>query len=176
MKVFITGTGNVATSLGTAIRNAGHTITGVFGRDRIEADKLAKKFKCQAFYSPSEIPTNSEFYLVAIKDDAIAGIIRQFPKVKGIVAHTSGATSLKVLRKFVNRGVFYPVETITKTNPRSFKNIPICIESSNEITLKKLMQLGSTVSSEIYQLNSRQRSVLHVQLYLPTTLPMRFSV
>ena len=162
MKVFITGTGNVATSLGTSILKAGHTISGVYGRDSKKADKLAKKFRCTAFYSLKEIPKNSDFYIVAIKDDSIASVIREFPKVKGIVAHTSGATPMNILRKFANRGVFYPVETITKNHPRTFKKIPVCIESSNENSMKILMLLASSISGEIYHLSTRQRTILHV--------------
>ncbi len=162
MKVFIIGTGNVATSLGLALFMAGHKISGVLGRDTLKVLRLSKKLNCKSYTEPLTIPTNNAFYLVAINDDAIAGVIDQLPDLKGIVVHTSGASSINLLRRFSKRGVFYPVETITKTHPRSFAKIPFCLEGSDEATFKKLMQLARTITNEIYALSSEQRSVLHV--------------
>jgi len=162
MKVFIIGTGNVATALGSAVKKAGHQLTGVAGRDESKTSVLAAKLKCKAYSLSNKIPVNSDIYLVAIKDDAIAEAVRNMPSVKGIVAHTSGASPITLLKRFPAKGVFYPVETITKGHPKSFKKVPFCIEASDEKTFRKLMLFASTISSEIYSLDSTQRATLHV--------------
>jgi predicted short-subunit dehydrogenase-like oxidoreductase (DUF2520 family) len=162
MKVFIIGTGNVATALGRAVQKSGHQLTGVLGRDPAKASGLAKKLNCIFFTSANKIPVSSDVYLIAIKDDAIADVIKDLPPVKGIVAHTSGASPMNLLDKFANRGVCYPVETITMRNPRSFKKVPVCVEGSDEKTFRKLMLLANSISNEIYALDSHQRATLHV--------------
>ena len=66
---------------------------------------------------------------------------------------------LKNLKRF---GVFYPVETITKSYPSSFKKVPLCIEASDDFCLRKTLKLAESVSNEIYVLDSGQRAALHV--------------
>ena len=166
MKVFIIGTGNVALALGKAFSAAGHSITGVFGRSEKKVMSLSKKFNCKGVTEPEKIPLLSDVYIVAISDDAIEKIAEVLPSVKGVVAHTAGAASIMLLKKFSNYGIFYPVETITKNHRGNFKNIPICIEASGEATLKKLMQLANSISEEVYSINSDQRAILHVAAVL----------
>ncbi len=162
MKVFIIGTGNVATALGKAVVKSGHQMAGVLGRDTKKTSLLATKLKCKFFTEPKKISLSADIYLVAIKDDAILEVIKTLPPLKGIVAHTSGASPAGLLKKFSRSGVLYPVQTITKKFPSSFAGVPLCIEGSDESTLKKLMQFAGSISSEIYVLNSTQRAALHI--------------
>ncbi len=162
MKVFVIGTGNVATALGMAIQKAGHTITGVYGRSIVDAQKLASKLNSNSFSLISKIPQGSDIYLIAINDDAIAEVIKSMKHLNGIIAHTSGTTPLSSLEKFNNKGVFYPVQTIKKNNPKSFKKVPICLEASNEHSMKLLLELANSISSKIYILDSDQRAILHL--------------
>lgn len=162
MKVFIIGTGNVAIALGKAVVKSGHHLAGVLGRDEKKTTSLATKLKCRFYTDPAQIPIAADIYIIAIKDDAITGVIKTLPPVKGIVAHTSGASPAGILKKFAHSGVLYPVQTITKNYPSSFKGIPFCIEGSDELTLKKLMRFAGSISDEIYVLNSDQRAALHV--------------
>jgi predicted short-subunit dehydrogenase-like oxidoreductase (DUF2520 family) len=162
MKVFIIGTGNVATTLGKAFTGAGHSITGIFGRTEKNVRSLAKKLHCKSYTDPAAIPLNADVYLIAIKDDALESVVTKLPELKGVVAHTAGATPMKILGRFRYHGVFYPVETITKTFRVSLKQVPICIEGFDETSFKKLMQLARSVSEETYSLDSDQRAVLHL--------------
>mgnify|MGYP001375959802 CR=1 FL=1 len=162
MKVFIIGTGNVAAALGSAFKKAGHEITGVFGLHPAKVEALHKKLNCKGFNSLLEIPNNSDVYLLAVSDDAIQSVAKQIKINQGIIVHTSGSTDISVLGKFKNKGVFYPVETIKFNHPKSFKKVPLCLEASNESTLKKLMKLAHPVSYKIYILNSKERAELHL--------------
>lgn len=162
MKLFVIGSGNVANSLGSAFKKAGHEITGVFGRNPLTSARLAKKLNTKAFNDINKIPIGSDIYLLAIKDDAINEIAHILKKTKGIVVHTSGTTSISTLSRFNNHGVFYPVETIKTNFPLSYKKVPICLEASNEPTLKKLLELAGSISNEIYLLDSNQRAQLHL--------------
>lgn len=162
MKVFIIGTGNVAKSLGAAIFKSGHKITGVLGRSEENAKVLAKKFKCASFTKADQIPHNSDFYLIAVKDDAIGSIVKSLPETKGIFLHTSGTVPLDIFKTKSKKGVLYPVDSITGKYNFSFKNVPICIEAGDESTLKKLLLFVRTLSNKIFLLNSPQRAKLHI--------------
>lgn len=162
MKIFVIGTGNVASVLSRALLKAGHRISGVYSRTPVHADKLAGALKCKPFYRAEEIPDNLDLYLIAVKDDVIEKISALIPKTKGIVVHTSGSIPLNVLKKHVNSGVIYPVESISSARKISFKKVPFCLEASNETSLKKIFKLTSALSEHIYILNSRQRAALHL--------------
>ncbi len=162
MKVFIIGTGNVATALGKAVVKSGHQLAGLLGRDEKKTTSLANKLKCRIYTDPEQIPLAADIYIIAIKDDAIFRVIKTLPPVKGIVAHTSGASPAGILKKFAHSGVLYPVQTITKNYPSSFRGVPFCIEGSDEQTLKKLMRFAGSISGELYVLDSDQRAAIHV--------------
>lgn len=161
MKVFIIGTGNVASALCKAVIDAGHVLTGIAGRDTEQTKRFSKKYKCSTF-TFKEIPDKSDFFILAIKDDSIPEVAKMLPTLSGIVSHTSGTVELDILKKFPSRGVFYPVASITANHPRNFKKVPICIEGSDEKSFRLLMSLASSFSNEIYSLNSEQRAALHV--------------
>jgi predicted short-subunit dehydrogenase-like oxidoreductase (DUF2520 family) len=162
MRIFIIGTGNAATAIGKAFVKAGHSVTGVYGRNRDRTTKLSGILKCKAYFGWNEIPRSSQVYLIAVKDDAIAEVARHLPALNGIVIHTSGTTPLSVLSRFSNHGVFYPVETMASSVSISFRKVPLCLEASNEKALKNLMTLASTVSEKIFVLESQQRLALHI--------------
>ncbi len=162
MKIFIIGTGNVATTLGSAIVAAGHKVTGVFGRNTERAKKLAEKLNSRAVFSLKDADKVSDIFLIAVNDNAIKDVAAKLPAVRGIVVHTSGSTHLNVLEKHKQSGVFYPVESITVKFPVSFRKVPVCLEASNEKTMKTLMAFASTLSEKLYVLSSEQRQTLHL--------------
>lgn len=162
MKIYIIGTGNVATRLGKAFLKAGHSIMGVSGRNEEATSRLASRLKCKSYLLPGKLPTNGDLYLIAVKDDAIAEMGRFLSGVKGIIVHTSGATPLNIFTSKKQRGVFYPVTTIRKNAPADFKKVPVCIEATDEKTVSRLANLAADITNEIYFLNSEQRTTLHL--------------
>jgi predicted short-subunit dehydrogenase-like oxidoreductase (DUF2520 family) len=61
-----------------------------------------------------------------------------------------------------NYGVFYPLQTFSKSREISFSDIPICIEANQSSTLLKLQQLAGTLSSSVHPINSEERKTLHL--------------
>ena len=83
-------------------------------------------------------------------------------KLKGkLVVHTSGAIEQDVIPT-KRRGVFYPLQTISKEKKLNFKTIPFCIEASKSEDFNLLMRLATLLSPMVYSINSHQRKVLHV--------------
>lgn len=164
MKIFLIGSGNVATQLGKAFKRCGHEIVFVYSRNTSHAKKLAHALKCgwgNSFEALRFFP--ADVYIIAVKDDAIADVVKQMPAVNGLVLHTSGATDIAVLKKkFKNCGVLWQAQTIQTRSKVDFKKVPLVIEASNAFGGKVLKRLANDLSSEVHLFNSKQRRVLHL--------------
>lgn len=166
MNITIIGAGNVATHLAKRLYKKQHNILQIFNRNLENAILLADKVNAEAIDNIKELNLNVDFYLIAVSDDAIKIIAEKFssilPKNK-IIAHTSGATSSKVFQDyFKNYGVFYPLQTFSKERQADFEKLPMCIDGSNEQTKNKLLALANTICPNVYSIDDKQRSVLHV--------------
>jgi predicted short-subunit dehydrogenase-like oxidoreductase (DUF2520 family) len=162
MKILISGTGNVAQALGKAFSVAGHTIIGVAGRNKEKTLLLADKLKTKPIFSFSKVPLSADLNVIAVKDDAISVVAKSLPDLKGTVVHTSGSTDISTLKRFRKHGVLWPVETFSSSHRISFKNVPFVIESGDELSTIRLMQLVNSLSGETYLLDSHQRRTLHL--------------
>jgi predicted short-subunit dehydrogenase-like oxidoreductase (DUF2520 family) len=164
-KVSIIGSGNVAWHLSQALEDAGHSIQEVYSRNIKNAQKLASKLY-DAFptndldFSESE----SQIFFIAVTDDALEKVLSEISiPDHSIIAHTSGTKPLEVLDLlFLNKGVFYPLQTFSKSRKVAFEDIPICIEASSDATQKILSNVATSISRYIYYFNSEKRKTLHV--------------
>jgi len=160
MQIAIIGSGNIATQLGLAFIISGHNINYVFSKNDLHKKVLAKKLKCKAAGSINEI--QSDVIIIAVNDNAIPKVALQLKGNDAIIAHTSGSVNMNVLKHLKKYGVIYPLQTINKIRKVEFRSVPLCIEGNNKQVEKILLQLASSISGNIYQLNSEQR--LHVHL------------
>jgi hypothetical protein len=54
-------------------------------------------------------------------------------KRRKLIVHTSGAVDIQEILKFTdNAGVFYPLQTFSKTKELNFWDVPLCIEGADE--------------------------------------------
>ncbi len=162
MKITILGAGNVATQLALVLKKSGHQIVQIYNRTDEAGLELAKVVGAE-FTSKFEELTEAEIYLVAIKDDAIADLGARFKSNDGIVAHTSGSKSKDLLQNTsANYGIFYPLQTMTKSSKVDFKTVPLLIEGSNKQTTAKLEELAKTISKNVHLVDEQQRQWIHV--------------
>lgn len=172
MRITIIGSGNVATHLAAAFKNAGHTIVQVYSRDMHNALLLAYYVKAGAIDSLEQTNPKTDLFVIAVKDDAIEPIAAELAKYNKLVVHTSGATDLQTLLKYTqNAGVFYPLQTFNKTRELNFNSVPLCIEGIGEKITSKLKELAFTVSQNVYQVNSEQRKTLHLAAVFACNFP-----
>ena len=158
MRITLIGSGNVATHLAAALKNAGHSIVQVYSRTMQNAALLAYHVRAEAIDNLTAINTDTEVFIIATNDDAIGQIAEQLAVHQKIMVHTSGATDLYSLLAFSdNVGVFYPLQTFSKTKEVNFRNVPLCIESKDEAIAKTLEQLAQTISNKVYHINSEKR-------------------
>ncbi len=172
MRITLIGSGNVATHLGAAFKNAGHQIVQVYSRDAQHAALLAYHIKAHPISSLDDINIETDLFIVAVKDDAIAGIAEQLARYDKLIVHTSGATSLAVIELFTTKaGVFYPLQTFSTNKEVNFRTVPLCIEGSNEAITKLLLNLAWTVSENVSRVDSEKRKILHLAAVFACNFP-----
>ena len=160
MKVTIIGSGNVAQHLISAFSNNPEVVLQqVLVRQRESLKNLVESGKIIIDYKDL---VESDLYIIAVSDSAIAEVSSSFPFKNRLVAHTSGTMPLDVLSENNMRAVFYPLQTFSKTKSLDFKKVPLCLEAENNQDLEILTKIGKSISDNVYFINSQQRKSLHV--------------
>ncbi|MEX2593581.1 MAG: F420-dependent NADP oxidoreductase [Anditalea sp.] len=164
--IAIIGTGNVAWHLAPALENAGHTITEVYSRDLHRADKITGRLYATEPKDDldfSESP--AEIYILAVSDHAIPDIADSIilPE-ESILVHTSGSMPLEILAysSAIYTGIFYPLQSFSKSREIDFKDVPFLLESDDQTTLQKLKLLAKSLSPNFYLVKSKDRQALHI--------------
>lgn len=165
MKIALIGAGNLATRLGLALVEKGQTVVQVYSRTQASAAALGKALHCPAVSSLSDVCTDADVYVVAVKDAAFADVSAALvsPRRGALFVHTAGSLPMSVWEGVAPRhGVFYPMQTFSKQRAVDFSAIPLFIEANNAADLCLLRDLASTLSAHVHEADSRQRRALHL--------------
>jgi len=172
MRITMIGSGNVATHLAAAFKNAGHYIAQVYSRDMHHAALLAYHVGAEAIDDLQKVNPETDLLVISVKDDAIIPIAKDLARYQKLTVHTSGATDIEALSAIIaNAGVFYPLQTLSKNKEVDFKTVPLCIEGANEEIALQLDQLAQTISHKVYRINSVQRKTLHLAAVFACNFP-----
>jgi len=172
INIVLIGAGNVATHLGNAFKIAGNNINQVYSRTDKSASILAKQLKTDYTVKLSAINPNADLYVIAVSDDVVAEVINHLQLKDKLILHTSGFLPMDILKQTSeNHGVFYPLQTFTKTIKMDMKRVPICIEANTEENLTMLKLLAEQISSEVKEINSEQRKILHLAAVFACNFP-----
>ena len=160
INLVILGDGNVATQLAkTFYKSKNVNLVQVYARSK--PSKFIVKSNIP-FTNNIENLKDAQVYIIAISDDAISPFSKKLNLKGKLVVHTSGSVSVQDLQCNANKGVFYPLQSISKNKKISFKNIPLCIEARNTEDYNLLVKLAKTISNKVFSVNSKQRESLHV--------------
>jgi predicted short-subunit dehydrogenase-like oxidoreductase (DUF2520 family) len=160
--IVVLGAGNVATHLSIALKKAGFSIKSIYSKTIESAKALALRVDSCYTNEISEIPL-ADLYIISVKDEVIGKIIKHLNLKNGAVVHTAGSISIDIFEnQFENYGVFYPVQTFSKSRNMDFSNIPICIEASNKQLETKLLDLAKCLTDSVSLINSDKRKMLHL--------------
>ncbi len=172
MRITIIGSGNVATHMAAALKNAGHNIVQVYSRDLQNAALLAYHVKADAIDDLQHISSETDLFIIAVKDDAIGPVAEQLAKHDKLIVHTSGATDMYALLAFTDKaGVLYPLQTFSKVKEVNFRQVPLCIEGADENISKQIEELAQSISNNIYRVDSSQRKTLHLAAVFACNFP-----
>jgi len=172
MNVVVIGSGNVATHLAKALKAAGNSILQVWSRQPEHAATLAAAVDAEAISSLNQAKPDADLCILSVKDDAIAEISHTLLHFKGIIVHTSGALPIDVFHEYFRRyGVFYPLQTFSKTKEVDFRTIPLCIEASDPETYHTLFVLAQQLSTQVVPVDSEKRKILHLAAVFACNFP-----
>ncbi len=165
-KISFIGAGNVAWHLAPALDNAGYTVQEVYSPKGNSAKMLVQRLY-QA-YTKDDLDfgdSSSRIFIISVPDDAIEEVVREvvLPD-SALLVHTSGSKPLQVLEyaPTENIGVFYPLQTFTKSRPMAMERVPILIETLQKEVRKTLWTMGKAISNNVRVMGSEQRRALHV--------------
>lgn len=165
-RIAVIGAGNVAWQLAPALAAAGHTVTAIYSRSPASREALARLLPAALpIYSLDLLETAVEVVLLAVPDAALAGVAAALKVAPGtVVAHTSGSQPLALLQPIqgAHIGVFYPLQTFSKSKPVDFAGVPLLVEAQDAETLRQLEMLAQSISSKVYKVPSEARRQLHL--------------
>ena len=147
MKIVLIGQGRLATNLQHALLSAGHEVVSINSRT-LEA-----------------LPAEADIFVVAVKDAALADVIRAATKGREnqLFVHTAGSMPMDLFKGLTaHYGVFYPMQTFSKERLVDFNDISVFLETNDETSMKWLKMMASTLTPHIYELDSEGRKHLHL--------------
>jgi len=158
--VTIIGAGNVAQHLYKAFSASEKVqVNQWFNRSLNPIQKFKNEVKITDDISSLK---DADIYIIAISDDAVANISKKLPFSNKLTLHTSGSVNMHHLDKKNHRGVFYPLQTFTKSSVLNFEDVPICIEVERKSDYSIVKKLAIATGSKSYRINSDQRAALHL--------------
>ncbi|MDO7173232.1 Rossmann-like and DUF2520 domain-containing protein [Mariniflexile sp. AS56] len=160
ISVIILGAGNVATHLFKAFNSANQVTVKQWYNRSIDTLNPYKN-EVEIIDDLAQLK-EADLYILAVSDDAIKTLSSQLPFENRLVVHTSGAAGIYDIDKKHKRGVFYPLQTFSKTAAIDFANVPICIEAVETPEYYFLKDLAKSIGSPTKKVNTDQRKVLHL--------------
>lgn len=160
IKLAIIGTGNVAFHLAQAFHQAERIhLEAVAGRSRESLESFTEFAPVLAH--SDKIP-EVDVLVLAVSDAAIKTVSTELKDKDTLIVHTSGSTSVDVLSDHKRYGVFYPLQTFSKSSNLNYSEIPFCIEVKIESDFQLLEDLASALKAKSFKVNSDQRAALHL--------------
>ena len=171
MNILLIGTGRMSYHLGHAMRKAGHTLVGITGRDAQKLADMARFLECPAIRWNQDPPA-ADVVVIATSDDAIAEVSRRVAPSAAVVIHTAGTVDLDVLAPHADRGVIWPVQTLSHGAPTDLSDIPLMVDGNTDRARDTVLKLARSISGSVLQLTHAQRQRIHLAAAITSNLPV----
>jgi len=165
-KIVIIGCGNVAWHLAKQFHSLKDVSLFIYNHQPNSALKDFKStLNCFTQDNLLSIIDNADFYFICVPDKFIAAVSKKIicSKSDAVIMHTSGSMALKEIKtNHKNKGVFYPLQTFSKTDFVNWVEIPLLLETNNSITRFLITRLAKQVSPIYLFLKNKQRLRFHL--------------
>ena len=101
ISVTLIGSGNVGSQLAQFFHKNGITIDAVYNKNQESGVSLANAVDSTYIKDKTKLPTNSTFYLVALKDDHYIDELKGMHLKNKLIVHTSGSLESQKLSQFI---------------------------------------------------------------------------
>jgi predicted short-subunit dehydrogenase-like oxidoreductase (DUF2520 family) len=166
MDVSFIGSGNLAWHLAPALDNTDYVVKEVYSPNPKHAQALAERlYRAEVKDTLDFSSSASTLFIIAVSDDVIRDVAREIVLPEdALLVHTSGSQPLNALdyAATAKTGVFYPLQTFTKSKKVDFSEVPVFIESDDPETEAVLLKMGKAISGKVLKISSGQRIALHV--------------
>lgn len=163
--VVLVGAGNVATSLALALHGAGLSLAGVWSRSHESARLLGERVGCFYTTELAMLP-DADIVIVSVADNALPAVATDVAKryPTALVLHTAGSVPMTLLRDAAcsSYGVFYPMQTFSRSRIVDFSTVSIFVEGCNNDASLTAETLAKMLTSKVYRATSEQRKYLHL--------------
>ena len=160
------GAGNLAWHLAPALDNTDYGVREVYSRDPVHAaDLVGRLYQADVKSTLDFSNSPSGIFIIAVSDDVISEIAREIILPEdAILLHTSGSQPMSILgfSGTPNIGVFYPLQTFSKGKKVDFNDVPLLVESENNVTESVVVKLAKAISKKVLKVSSADRKVLHI--------------
>ena len=162
-RVVIIGSGNVATSLAHGMA-ARCEVAQIYSRRLAHARLLADAVGCpDAVDDLGALVPDADAYIIAVSDDAIAGVIAAVPDNGALWIHVSGSKPASLFEGHRARyGVLWPMESFSREMVVPLDEVHFFAEGSDDAALRDVLELGSLLSRHVTAVDSAQRLQLHI--------------
>ena len=160
ISVVVLGAGNVGSHLVKTLQRAKNiNLVQWYSRDK---NSIKSDTKDIELCNDLKNLKTADIYIIAVTDKAIEALSKKLPFENRLVVHTSGSIPLKKIDIKHKRGVFYPLQTFSKSADLEFSEVPFCIETMRKEDSNKLITLAKYMGSPSYMINTEQRQALHL--------------
>ena len=165
MKVTLIGAGNLATQLGKSLKKAGVIISQVYSRTEDSARTLGELLEAEWLTDIKALRDEADIYIFSVKDSVLCELISEVCKGRGekLFLHTAGSMPMSCFEgKALHYGVFYPMQTFSKSKDVDFERIPVFIEGNSIETEDVIRSLANKLTQRVIRLSSADRKYLHL--------------
>ena len=156
LKVSVLGSGNLGTHMVNLLNDSSEVeLVQWYSRSKIDNQEIEVT-------NDITMLKNAEIYILCVSDDSISDLSNQLIFNNKLVVHTSGSTTYESINRKNRRGVFYPLQSFSKTRKLNYSKIPICIEAENDLDLNILIDLCNKIGCGFHKINFEQRKNLHL--------------
>ena len=160
IKIILLGAGNVGHHLSKAF-NKSTQIDLVQWYSRDNSKVSYNDIDTEIINDLSKIKS-ADIYIISISDSYVGEISKKLNVSEKLVVHTSGSLDLSIIDQKNRRGVFYPLQTLSKNKEIELAKVPICIESENNKDLVLLETISKYIGCKTYKIDYNERKILHL--------------
>lgn len=165
MKVTLIGAGNLATQLGKSLKKDGVIISQVYSRTEDSARTLGELLEAEWLTDIKALRDEADIYIFSVKDSVLCELISEVCNGRGdkLFLHTAGSMPMSCFEgKALHYGVFYPMQTFSKSKDVDFERIPVFIEGNSIETEDVIRSLANKLTQRVIRLSSADRKYLHL--------------
>lgn len=162
-KITIIGLGNVGFHLAKVFAEKGYAIHQVFSSSANKEPDFVRAINAKIITKINQLDYSSDIFIFCLKDEVLPDILSQTSFTNQLLLHTAGSIDMHIFKgKSKNYGVFYPLQTFSKSREIDFQTVPICVEGSNHETEKRIRNFAESISKKVVDINSLQRKYIHL--------------